>query len=131
MQVAFPSEHGLKTFLSTEHRVDIALASLFSRQLTAWPDSRQLTALPDCDVETALFLVSPNADQKNATIYDVTESNCSECLSMLKKSDVFQFGPLFQHHQRSHPNKANGEFAFHVFRIHAAYILLHCMYDFE
>ena len=100
MQVAFPSEHGLKTFLSTKNRVEIDLASMFSQHLTA---------RPDCDVETALFLVSPDTDQKNATIYDVTESNCSECLSMLKESDVFQFGPVFQLHQSSYPSKANGE----------------------
>ena len=100
--------------------MEIDLASLFSQQLTT---------RPDCDVETALFLVSPNADQKNATIYDVTESNCSECLSMLKKSDVFEFGPLFQHYLSSHPNRANGELL-HVMS-HAAYYFIVRMYDFE
>ena len=80
--------------------MEIDLAFLFSQHLTA---------RPDCDVETALFLVSPDADQKNATIYDVTESNCSGCLSMLKESDVFQFGPVFQLHQSNYHNRANGE----------------------
>ena len=60
-------------------------------------------------METTLFLISPNAEQKNATIYDVTEGNCFECLSMLKKSDVFQFGPLFQLHWSSQSSRANGE----------------------
>ena len=100
MQIAFPSEHGLKTFISAKHRVEIDLASLFTRQLTAQPH---------CDVETALYLVSPDAKQNDAFIYDVTEGNCSECFSMLNESDVFQFKSRFRLHQSSDRSRADGE----------------------
>ena len=43
-------------------------------------------------------------------IYYVTEANYSECLYMLKESDMFQFGPLFRVHQSSNQIRANGEY---------------------
>ena len=82
------------------------LASLFSRHLS------QSMAEPShlsCEVDTELFLIAPDAKQKSASIYNVTERNCVECLSMLKESDVFQFRPLFQVHQSRNPSRANGE----------------------
>ena len=106
LQVVFPSLHGLKTFLSAKDRVEVDLASLFSQHLS------QSTTEPHpliCEVETELYLIAPDAKQKSASIYNVTERNCIECLSMLKESDVFQFRPLFQVHQSSNPSRANGE----------------------
>ena len=86
--------------------MEVDLASLFSQHLS------QSAAEPrphSCEVETELFLVAPDGTQKSARVYNVTEANYSECLSMLKESDVFQFGPLFQVHQSSNQNRANGE----------------------
>ena len=106
LQVVFPSTHGLKTFLSAKERVEVDLASLFSQHLS------QSTSEPHplhCEVETELFLIAPDAKQKSASIYNVTERNYAECLSMLTESHVFQFGPLFQVHQSSNISRANGE----------------------
>ena len=106
LQVAFPSAHGLKTFLEAKEQMEVDLSSLFSQHLSqSASEPRPLS----CEIETELFLIAPNAKQKNASIYNVTERNYSECLSMLKESDVFQFGPLFQVHQSNNPNGANGE----------------------
>ena len=106
LQVAFPSSHGLKTFLDNKDRVEVDLASLYSRHLS------QSTAEPSrlsCEVETELFLIAPDAKQKSASICNVTERNYDECLSILTESDVLQFGPLFQMHQSSNISRANGE----------------------
>ena len=93
LQVAFPSAHGLKTFLNAKDRVEVDLAFLFSQHLS------QLTAEPrplSCEVETELFLIAPDAKHEHADYYSVTKGNCNECLSQLKKSEVFQFSTLFQ-----------------------------------
>ena len=69
------------------------MASLFSQHLS------QLAAEPrplSCEVQIELFLISPEAKYERAYHYSVTEGNCEECLSQLKKSKVFQFGPLLQ-----------------------------------
>ena len=69
------------------------MASLFSQHLS------QSAAEPqpfNCEVQIELFLISPDAKHERAYHYSVTEGNCEECLSQLKKSKVFQFGPLFQ-----------------------------------
>ena len=82
------------------------LASLFSQHLS------QSTAEPhplSCEVETQLFLISPDVKQKRANVYNVTKGNYAECLFMLKESDVFQFKPLFQVHQSNNLSRANGE----------------------
>ena len=69
------------------------MASLFSQHLF------QSAAEPqpfNCEVQIELFLISPDAKHERAYHYSVTEGNYEECLSQLKKSKVFQFGPLFQ-----------------------------------
>ena len=101
LQVTFPSAHGLETFLNAKDRVEVDLASLFSRHLS------QSGAEPcplSCEVETELFLVAPDDKQKDARVISVSSDNCSECLSILKDSSVFEFGPLFRayHH---HPDR--------------------------
>ena len=93
LQVTFPSAHDLETFLNAKDRVEVDLASLFSRHLS------QSAAEPcplSCEVETELFLVAPDAKQKDARVISVSSDNCSECLSILKDSNVFGFGPLFR-----------------------------------
>ena len=106
LQVVFPSSHGLKTFLSAKERVDVDLVSLFSQHLSqSASEPRPLS----CEVETELFLIAPDAKQKIAGVYKISERNYAECLSMLKGSDVFQFRPLFQVYESNNPSRANGE----------------------
>ena len=97
LQVTFPSAHGLETFLNAKDRVEVDLASLFSRHLS------QSAAEPctlSCEVEMELFLVAPDDKQKDARVISVSSDNCSECLSILKDSSVFEFGSMFRayHH---------------------------------
>ena len=97
IQVIFPSSHGLETFLNAKDRVEVDLATLFSQHLS---QSAAEPCLLSCEVETELFLVAPDDEQKDARVISVSSDNCSECLSILKDSSVFEFGPLFRayHH---------------------------------
>ena len=87
------------SFLSAKERVEIDLASLFSQHLVV-PLSLAAEPRPfSCEVETDLFLIAPDAKQKDARVVRVTADNCSRCLSIWKESEVFKFDPLLQHHQ--------------------------------
>ena len=89
VQVAFPSEHGLRTFLDAREQVEIDLASLFCQKL---PQSAAEPHPLSCEVETELFLIAPDAKQKEAGVIKVTKDNCSDCLTILKESGVFEVG---------------------------------------
>ena len=125
LQITFPSVDDLKIFLDAKDRVEVDLESLFSKHLSQSaaeprPQSIDMTVdlasqhlsqsatEPCCEVETEIFLVAPDAKQKDARVISVTGENCVECLSILNDSNVFQFGSLLQ---TRHPDKAlsNGE----------------------
>ena len=73
--------------------MEVDLASLFSRHLSqSAAEPRPLS----CEVETELFLVAPDAKLKDARVISVSSDNCSECLSILKDSSVFEFSSLFR-----------------------------------
>ena len=96
----------MKSFLNAKDKIEVKLASLFSKHL---PQASREAAV-DCEVETDLCLIVPNALQREARIYSVSKGNCSECLSKVKNSDVFQFGHLFEEF-KSNPGRElrNGE----------------------
>ena len=76
--------------------MEIDLAALFSQYLP------QLAAEPcplSCEVETEVFLIAPDAKQKDARVIRVTKDNCYDCLTIWKDSDVFEVGPLFRCYQ--------------------------------
>ena len=76
--------------------MEIDLAALFSRYL---PQSAAEPCPLSSEVETELFLIAPDAKHKDARVIRVTEDNCSECLTILKDSDVFEVGSLFRCYQ--------------------------------
>lgn len=83
-------------FLGAKEQVEVDLASLFSQQLA---QSVEKQCQLGCNVETELFLIAPKSKHKEANVIKVTEDNCSECFSILRDSEVFEFGPLFREYQ--------------------------------
>ena len=87
--VVFSSESCLTTFLiaigEVKSDLETCLPSLFSSQYST------------VDVQPELYLVSPNQEKtKGAEIYRLTADNCSGLVTRWKKSNLFDFGLLYQ-----------------------------------
>ena len=88
LHVVFSSKSCLVTFLIAISEVKSALEgsllSLFPHDFTV-------------EVQPELYLVSPSQGKtKGAELYRLTTDNCSSLVARWKKSNLFDFGPLYQ-----------------------------------
>ena len=95
--VVFSSELCLKNFILATEEVKSALEpklqSLFLKSVLQAESAQQLTV----EVQPDLFLVSPNRQEtKGAEVHLVTVENCTNFVTRLKNSKLFDFGALYQ-----------------------------------
>ena len=91
-QVTFSSEHSLKQFVQSKGRMEKELAGLFSKML----QPPQLVGSPanpiPAQVNSKLFLMTPDWFDNRCGAMEVTMDNYSCCISVWRDSKVFEFG---------------------------------------
>ena len=93
-QVTFSSEHSLKQFVQSKGRMEKELAGLFSKMLQP-PQLAGSPANPiPAQVNSKLFLMTPDWLGNECGSQEVTSDNFSECIFVWRDSKVFEFGDV-------------------------------------